>query len=144
MPAPAAPARPAVSQELIKAFQEAMAAQGNFDKMEETWSKAIALAPDNAAAWSNRGTARLQAGRWRQAYEDLLHACDLEAAQNSGEVSSLLLNNLGNAEGALDLWDDAMGHYRRAAADPDLEAIATANYALAAFQVGPDWRNAPI
>jgi hypothetical protein len=60
--APAA-APPPVSRELLQAFADAMAAQGDCDKMEAAWSRAISLAPDNAAAWSNRGTARLQAGR---------------------------------------------------------------------------------
>jgi hypothetical protein len=54
--------------------------------------------------------------RWRPAYEDLRHACELEAGQGGGDVSSLVLNNLGNAEAALGMWDDAMGHYRRGSA----------------------------
>jgi tetratricopeptide (TPR) repeat protein len=97
--------------------------------MERAWSRAVELAPDNAAAWSNRGTARLQAGRWRAAYDDLAHALELEAAQCGGArvsdgVSALLLNQLGNAEGALGRWGDAMAHYREAAEDPQLESIA--------------------
>ena len=31
---------------------------------DQAWSTAINLKPTNAAAWSNRGTKRLQAGRW--------------------------------------------------------------------------------
>ncbi|GBF94525.1 hypothetical protein Rsub_07059 [Raphidocelis subcapitata] len=126
---------------LIKAFTDAMAAQGNPEAMERAWSRAIELAPDNAAAWSNRGTARLQAGRWADAYSDLSKSLELEAARCGGArmadgASALVLNQLGNAEGALGRWGDAMAHFREAAEDPELESIAGANYALAAFETG--------
>ncbi len=42
----------------------------------------------------------------------------------------------GNAEGALGDWDGARRHYLMAANDPDLSAIAAANYALASFEAG--------
>lgn len=105
--------------------------------MEASWTKAIRLAPDNAAAWSNRGTARLQNGQWRAAYEDLLAAAHLEE-QQLGAASGLTQNNLGNAEGALGRWQDAMQHYEAAADDADVGSIALANYALAAFETGKD------
>jgi tetratricopeptide (TPR) repeat protein len=78
--------------------------------MERAWTRAVDLAPDNAAAWSNRGTARLQAGRWRDAYDDLSRALELERRRFGGEVvadgvSALLLNQLGNVEGALGRWE---------------------------------------
>jgi tetratricopeptide (TPR) repeat protein len=44
----------------------------------------------------------------------------------------------GNAEGALGRWDDAMKHYQEAADNPDMEAIALANFALAAFETSQD------
>lgn len=50
--------------------------------------------------------------------------------------SAILLNNLGNAEGALGRWSDAMQHYKSAADDADVGTIALANYALAAFETG--------
>ena len=46
-----------------------------------------------------------------------------------------MLNSLGNAEGALGYWQSALTHYQAAAGDPEMAAIAAANYALAAFQV---------
>lgn len=39
-------------------------------------------------------------------------------------MSALVLNQLGNAEGALGRWAEAMGHYREAAEDPEMESIA--------------------
>ena len=47
---------------LAKAFEEAMAAGADYDAADRAWTKAIELAPLNSAAWSNRGTKRLQAG----------------------------------------------------------------------------------
>jgi tetratricopeptide (TPR) repeat protein len=105
--------------------------------MEAAWTKAINLAHDNAAAWSNRGTARLQNGQWQAAYDDLSAAARLEE-QQLGAANGLTLNNLGNAEGALGRWQDAMQHYEAAADDADVGSIALANYALAAFETGQD------
>lgn len=42
----------------------------------------------------------------------------------------------GNAEGALGDWDSARVHYLAAAEDPEIAAIAGANFALASFEVG--------
>jgi tetratricopeptide (TPR) repeat protein len=138
---------------VVKAFNDAMAAQGDYDAMEALWTRAVEVSPPGsaaaAAALTNRGSARLQGGRWRDAYSDLKRAVDLElemaAAQNGGGdnndgpyggVSALLLNQLGNAEGALGKWDDAIEHYEAAAADGEMESIARANLALAAFETG--------
>ncbi|KAI8462320.1 MAG: hypothetical protein J3K34DRAFT_527828 [Monoraphidium minutum] len=140
-PPAAAAARGAVDPKVAKAFADAMAAQGDFEAMERAWTRAVELAPGNAAALSNRGTARLQAGRWGDACADLAAALELEERQlagggGEGSGRSLLLNQLGNAEGALGRWEDAMRHYREAAKDPELESIAGANFALAAFETG--------
>eukprot|EP00775_Hariotina_reticulata_P006291 gene6291-6527_t len=104
---------------------------------DASWTKAISISPDNAAAWSNRGTVRLQNGQWSAAYDDLLHALQLEQ-QQAGTASPLLLNELGNAEGALGKWQMALDHYQAAAIDEEVGAIAAANYALAAFETGAD------
>ncbi|KAF8072724.1 hypothetical protein HT031_000384 [Scenedesmus sp. PABB004] len=131
----AAAARPpAVDPALAVAFQEALAAR-SFADADAAWGRAIALAPENAAARSNRGTVRLQAGEWAAAYDDLAAAAALEAEQR-GAASGVLLNNLGNAEGALGRWPDALRHYRAAGGDAEVGAIALANYALAAWETG--------
>jgi tetratricopeptide (TPR) repeat protein len=104
---------------------------------DASWTKAISISPNNAAAWSNRGTVRLQNGQWSAAYDDLLHALQLEQ-QQAGTASPLLLNELGNAEGALGKWQMALQHYQAAATDEEIGAIAAANYALAAFETGAD------
>lgn len=105
--------------------------------IDKAWSEVVKLGPDNAASWSNRGTLRLQHQQWEAAYEDLQHAVTLEQ-QQTGTASAVVVNNLGNVEGALGRWDDAMRHYQEAAEDPEMGSIAGANYALAAFETGRD------
>jgi hypothetical protein len=51
------------------------------------------------------------------------------------QVSALVSNSLGNAAGALGRWQEALGHYTAAAADPELAPIAGANAALVQFQL---------
>lgn len=51
-----------LDQRLLMAFQEALAAP-DFEAAERAWSRAIAIAPKNGPASSNRGTVRLQNGR---------------------------------------------------------------------------------
>lgn len=46
---------------------------------EKAWTDAIAIDPSNPNAWSNRGTSRLQFGRWQEAREDLQKALELES-----------------------------------------------------------------
>lgn len=50
-------------QRLLKAFQDAMTAP-DLQAAERAWTQAIEIAPDNGPAYSNRGTIRLQDGRW--------------------------------------------------------------------------------
>lgn len=120
---------------LAKAFEEAMAEGADYDAADIAWTKAIELAPLNSAAWSNRGTKRLQAGRWADARDDLTRSIELSPDPNNPDP--LTLNNLGNAEGALGNWDAAMADYLEASKDPsrEMEGIALANLALAKFQV---------
>ena len=120
---------------LAKAFEEAMAAGADYDAADRAWTEAIELAPLNSAAWSNRGTKRLQAGRWADARADLERSVELSPDPNNPDP--LTLNNLGNAEGALGNWDAAMANYLEASKDPsrEMESIALANLALAKFQV---------
>lgn len=111
-----------------------------FERPQDTdaaWTRVIELGPDNAAAWSNRGTLRLQYQQWAAAYDDLQHAVALEQ-QQTGSASAVVVNNLGNVEGALGRWEDAMQHYKAAAEDEEMGSVAGANYALAAFETGQD------
>jgi len=120
---------------LARKFSEAMRAGDDLDRAIGLWSKAIKMAPENSATWSNRGTVLLQAGRWQEARDDLDHASFIDQA---GVPDPLVLNNLANAEGALGNWDTAIELYSQAAGviDPEILAIAMANKSLACFQTG--------
>lgn len=103
---------------------------------DKAWSDAIALDPRNPNAWSNRGTSRLQFGRWEDALSDLRHAIELETQMSESGPSGLLLNQLGNAEGAVQEWESACKHYRQAAERaPEIESLALANLALANCEI---------
>mmetsp|Transcript_25082 Transcript_25082/g.79498 ORF Transcript_25082/g.79498 Transcript_25082/m.79498 type:complete len:334 (+) Transcript_25082:827-1828(+) len=123
------------SRELSRAFQEAMDAGQDFDAADKAWTRCVELAPDNAPAWSNRGTLRLQFGKWEDARSDLQHARELEEGAG-GEANALLLNNLGNSKGACGDWEGAKKDFLAASQDASIESIALANLALASFQTG--------
>ena len=131
-------------EKLEKMYAEAFAFSGDPDgtKAEDAWTKIIEFAPDTSSAWSNRGTFRLQRGRWVDAVADLEHAVELEGGM--GSADGYLVNNLSNALGAVGEWDRALEGYKQTAesassrGDVDLAEIADANYALAEFQVGND------
>jgi tetratricopeptide (TPR) repeat protein len=128
----------AEAQALTQTFEEAFAAAaaGDLAAADAAWTRALDAAPRNAAAWSNRGTARLQAGRWADAAADLSRAVALDA-EAGAPPDALALNNLGNALGATGDWDGALRAFADAArADTRVAAIARANTALALFQTG--------
>lgn len=58
--------------------------------------------------------------------------------QQTGSASAVVVNNLGNVQGALGRWADALQSYQQAAEDPEMASIAGANYALAAWETGQD------
>eukprot|EP00191_Tetraselmis_sp_GSL018_P009548 CAMPEP_0177602354 /NCGR_PEP_ID=MMETSP0419_2-20121207/14812_1 /TAXON_ID=582737 /ORGANISM="Tetraselmis sp., Strain GSL018" /LENGTH=248 /DNA_ID=CAMNT_0019095809 /DNA_START=147 /DNA_END=893 /DNA_ORIENTATION=- len=131
-------AHAAKSTPLQEKFMQALSASDDLERAVQLWGEALDLAPDNSAAWSNRGTVFLQAGRWREARDDLAKARALDEAQRPEGADPLVLNNLANAEGALGNWDAAIALFREAAASDsrDVQEIALANLALALFQVG--------
>ena len=121
---------------LLQLFNQAMNAN-SYEDAENAWTKAIDLAPNNSAAFSNRGTLRLQAGQWSAAIEDLQRSIEIDEKGGRGADASVL-NNLGNAKGAIGLWDSAMEDFLKASKDDSMREIALANYALAAFETGKD------
>lgn len=86
-----------MNPELQRIFQEAFVAGSDFAKADKAWSRAIELDPSNSAAWSNRGTLRLQFSRWEAAATDLQRAADLDV-QEKGQADALVLNNLVRSE----------------------------------------------
>ena len=124
------------SVELSQLFNHAMNAK-SYEDAENAWTKAIELAPSNSAAFSNRGTLRLQAGQWQAAIEDLQRSIEIDANDGRSADASVL-NNLGNAKGAIGEWESAMDDFLKASKDDSMREIALANYALAAFETGKE------
>ena len=124
------------SVELSQLFNHAMNAK-SYEDAENAWTKAIELAPSNSAAFSNRGTLRLQAGQWQAAIEDLQRSIEIDANEGRSADASVL-NNLGNAKGAIGEWESAMDDFLKASKDDSMREIALANYALAAFETGKE------
>lgn len=58
------PARAETLYELFDLAQQ-LGQRGEFEEADKAWTRAIELDPKNSASWSNRGTARLQACRWK-------------------------------------------------------------------------------
>ena len=126
-----------VSNKLRQAYTEALLAgeSGDLDKADELWTAAIYLDHVNPSTWSNRGSIRLQLRHWADAESDFQEAARLEELQY-GRPTGLVLNDLGNAKGALGNWEGAIACYKDAAEqEPELYEIASANLALALFQV---------
>ena len=133
-PLAAAPRAEALSKKVEAKFLAAMQLEGQ--QAINAWNEVIGLDQTNAGAWANRGAVKLQVGDWAAAERDLLEAARLDEAAGS-PPSALVLNDLGNVQGALGQWEDAIANYGKAAeADPAFQEIAEANQALALFQVG--------
>ena len=133
-PLAAAPRAEALSKKVEAKFLAAMQLEGQ--QAINAWNEVIGLDETNAGAWANRGAVKLQVGEWAAAERDLLEAARLDEAAGS-PPSALVLNDLGNVQGALGQWEDAIANYGKAAeADPAFQEIAEANQALALFQVG--------
>ena len=133
-PLAAAPRAEALSKKVEAKFLAAMQLEGQ--QAINAWNEVIGLDKTNAGAWANRGAVKLQVGEWAAAERDLLEAARLDEAAGS-PPSALVLNDLGNVQGALGQWEDAIANYGKAAeADPAFQEIAEANQALALFQVG--------
>mmetsp|Transcript_14677 Transcript_14677/g.41874 ORF Transcript_14677/g.41874 Transcript_14677/m.41874 type:complete len:305 (-) Transcript_14677:9-923(-) len=131
-------------EELVKLFNEAIdISKGEeFAPADESWTKIIDFAPDTSAAWSNRGTFRLQRGKWSEGLGDLEKAIELEGGVDNAD--GYLTNNYANALGATGQWDEALRVYKQSAelgakrGEPDLQEIAEANYALGLMQTSRD------
>ena len=127
--------------ELNKLFSDAieLSKGQDMEPADNAWTKIIEFAPDTSAAWSNRGTFRLQRGKWKDALDDLERAVQLEGGYDKAD--GYIMNNYANALGATGAWDNALEVYKQIATtseDADLAEIAGANLALGLLQVGRD------
>jgi len=100
----AAPRPPSLAQ----LFDQALAAsrEGSFDQALPLWNQVLELAPEDAAAWSNRGNVQLVLGDPLAAIADQERAMALEPSNPEPHL------NRGIAEEALQRWGAAESDYR--------------------------------
>jgi tetratricopeptide (TPR) repeat protein len=100
----AAPRPPSLAQ----LFDQALAAsrEGSFDQALPLWNQVLEMAPQDAAAWSNRGNVQLVLGDPLAAIADQERAMALEPANPEPHL------NRGIAEEALQRWGAAETDYR--------------------------------
>jgi len=131
--APAAPSLPQLFQQALQASRE-----GRFEEALPLWNRVLELAPEDAAAWSNRGNVQLALGDPLAAIADQDRALELEPASQDPHL------NRGTAEEALARWTAAEADYRwildhgEADADHDVRASALYNLGNVQGSLG-DW-----
>ena len=111
---PAAPAAVAASAAarpeppLPQLFERALVASrgGDFAAALPLWNRVLELAPQDAAAWSNRGNVQLALGDPEAAIADQGRAMQLDPENPDPHL------NRGTAEEALKQWDAAEADYR--------------------------------
>jgi len=98
----------AVQLSLPQLFDTALRAsrQGDFVQALPLWDQVLELAPDDAAAWSNRGNVQLALGDPVAAIADQDRAIALDPDSADPHL------NRGTAEEALQRWDAAAADYR--------------------------------
>jgi tetratricopeptide (TPR) repeat protein len=97
----AGPALPQLFDQALQASRE-----GRFSEALPLWDQVLELAPEDAAAWSNRGNVQLALGDPLAAIADQDRALELEPASSDAHL------NRGTAEEALAQWGDAAADYR--------------------------------
>ena len=98
----------AVQLALPQLFDQALTAsrQGSFEQALPLWNQVLELAPEDAAAWSNRGNVQLALGDPQAAIADQSRAIALDPASPDPHL------NRGTAEEALGQWQAAEADYR--------------------------------
>jgi tetratricopeptide (TPR) repeat protein len=153
-------------QQLDELAQKALSATeiGDFAIAETYWTQIIEQFPDNPAALSNRGNARVSQNKLEEAIADYNKAIELAPSAtdpylNRGAAleglgkweqaiadynhvleldpnDAMAYNNRGNAEAGLEKWEEAIADYRKSTEIAPNFAFARANYALALYQTG--------
>ena len=129
---------------LPQLFDQALSAsrEGRFAEALPLWNQVLEVAPNDAAAWSNRGNVLLALGDPRAAIADQTKAIALDSESpdphlNRGTAEEALgLYNLGNVQGSLGDWQEARRCFEAASLARPGFAMARSSAALAAFQLG--------
>ncbi len=162
----AAPTPARIQQQISELANRAFTAtnKGDFATAEIYWTKMIEQFPDNAAAWSNRGNARVSQNKLEAAIADYDKSTELAPSApdpylNRGIAweglkqwdkaiadynraieldasDAAAYNNRGNAKGSGGDWQGAIADYKKATELASDFAFANGNYALALYQMG--------
>ncbi|MFO0119836.1 MAG: tetratricopeptide repeat protein, partial [Cyanobium sp.] len=118
-------------------FQQALEASrsGRFGEALPLWNRVLELAPEDAAAWSNRGNVRLALGDAEAAIRDQERSMQLDSANPDPHL------NRGTAEEALGRWDAAAADYAWILERNPLDASALYNLGNVQGSRG-DWQAA--
>ena len=134
----AAPRPPSLAQ----LFDQALAAsrEGSFDQALPLWNQVLEMAPEDAAAWSNRGNVQLVLGDPLAAIADQERAMALEPSNPEPHL------NRGIAEEALQRWGAAETDYRWILEPPASPASSEkpASSGKPASQLDPEVRAAAL
>ncbi len=153
-------------EKLNQLSEQAFAAteQGDYPTAETYWTRIIDLFPDNAAAWSNRGNAKVSQNKLEESLGDYTKSIELapsapdpyvnrgaaleglsrwqEAIADYDQALKLnpkdagALNNRGNAKGSLGDWEEAKADFELAMQADPRQAMARANHAIALYELG--------
>ncbi|MFM7087717.1 MAG: tetratricopeptide repeat protein [Cyanobium sp.] len=128
--------------DLPRLFEQALVAsrEGRFGEALPLWERVLNLAPEDAAAWSNRGNVRLALGDPEGDIADQERAMQLDPENPDPHL------NRGTAEEALARWQEAAADYRwilerDAAAGRPADASALYNLGNVQGSLG-DWPEA--
>lgn len=155
-------AQAATLEEVYEAALEA-SYRGEFVKAEQLWGEAIAIAPDNAALWSNRGNTRVSQNHLEEAIADYNESvrlapnapdpylnrgtaweglqkwdqaiADYEQVLQIAPDDAAAHNNLGNVRSSLGDYEQALAEFETASRLAPGFAFAGANVALTLFQL---------
>ena len=155
----------AVQLSLPQLFDQALTAsrEGALPQALDLWNQVLELAPEDAAAWSNRGNIQLALGDPEAAIADQTKAMELDPSNadphlNRGTAEEALkqwdaaeadyrwilergpdasaLYNLGNVQGSKGDWQQARDSFEQASQERPGFAMARSSAALADFQLG--------
>ena len=86
-------------------------AHGRPDDAEALLTSAIALQPENAEAWYQRGVCRVNRGRYEDAVQDFSQVLELKPSSDAARISrAICRQHLGDFQAALSDLNDAIEH----------------------------------
>ena len=112
--------------------------QGRMEQAISDYNKSIEICPWSVDPVLNRGVVLENLGLFNEAIRDYRAVLDVDPSDPSA------WNNLGNATAGLGRYEEALSYYEKAAQNSPGFSFATANIALAKYQLGGKRRSEAI